>query len=123
MPAQVNAVPPYPEAIAIRVGARFVVVRAAHINWIEADGAYVRVHVRGEPARVLTRSLGMLERQVLDPQIFVRVHRSAIVNTRHILAVEPRDGGGLMLLLQDGARVECSRRRRHALEQLLHFAS
>jgi DNA-binding LytR/AlgR family response regulator len=112
----------FPEAIAIRSGAQYVVVRVADIDWIEADGNYARLYVQKHP-RLLTKSLATLEKDVLDPEVFVRVHRSAIVNTTKIAAVEPQLHGELTLVLRDGTRVQCSRRHRKRLEEKLYFTT
>jgi two-component system, LytTR family, response regulator len=112
----------YPDAIAIRSGGQYVVVRVADIDWIEADGNYARVYVQ-QRARLLTKTLGTLEREVLDPHVFVRVHRSAIVNTTKIATVEPHAHGELTLVLHDGTRVECSRRFRKNLDDRLYFTT
>jgi two-component system LytT family response regulator len=112
----------FPEAIAIRSGAQYVVVRVADIDWIEADGNYARLYVQ-KHARLLTKSLATLEKDVLDPEVFVRVHRSAIVNTTKIAAVEPQLHGELTLVLRDGTRVQCSRRHRKRLEEKLYFTT
>ena len=113
---------PYPDAIAIRSGDQYVVVRAADIDWIEADGNYARVYVRGH-ARLLTKTLAVLEAEVLDPDVFVRVHRSAIVNASKIATLEPGFHGDLTLILHDGTRVPCSRRHRKELGEKLYFTS
>jgi two-component system LytT family response regulator len=112
----------FPEAIAIKAGDSYVVTRVADIDWAEADGNYVKLHVH-KRARLLKRSLASLEEDLLDPEVFLRVHRSAIVNTRKIASVEPQFHGELSLVLQDGSRVPCSRRFRKRLETKLHFAS
>jgi two-component system LytT family response regulator len=112
----------YPEAVAIRGGDQYVVVRVADIDWIQADGNYARLHVRGRP-RLLTKTLSALEAEVLDPNVFVRVHRSAIVNTAKIAAVEPHFHGELTLIMHDGTRVPCSRRHRGRLEEQLYFTT
>jgi two-component system, LytTR family, response regulator len=112
----------YPDAIAIRTGGQYSVVRVADIDWIEADGNYAKVYVNQRP-RLLTKTLGTLEREVLDPNVFVRVHRSAIVNTTKISAVEPHFHGELTLILSDGSRVECSRRFRKNLDEKLYFTT
>ena len=51
----------------------------------------------------------------LDPQCFVRVHRSYIVNLDFLVQIEPLDTGDARLLLKDGTHVPCSRRYRQAL--------
>jgi two-component system LytT family response regulator len=112
----------YPDALAIRSGDQYVVVRVADVDWIEADGNYARLYVRGR-ARVLTRTLAALESELLDPSVFIRVHRSAIVNASKIASIEPLFHGELTLILHDGTRVPCSRRHRKRLEERLYFTT
>jgi two-component system LytT family response regulator len=112
----------FPEAIAIKTGAQYLVTRVADIDWVEADGNYVKLHIQ-KRFRLLKRSLASLEQRLLDPEVFVRVHRSAIVNTTRICAVEPLFHGELSLILRDGTRVQCSRRMRRRLEEKLFFAT
>lgn len=112
----------YPDAVAVKSGRQYVVVRATDIDWIEADGNYARLHT-GRTQRVIAKSLAALEQDVLDPTRFVRVHRSAIVNVEKIAAVEPHAHGEQTVVLHDGARVECSRRYRHLLEQRMYFTT
>lgn len=112
----------YPEAIAIRTGGQYVVVRVADVDWIEADGNYSRLYVKQRP-RLLTKTLLTLEKEVLDPGVFVRVHRSAIVNSTKIAMVEPHLHGELTLVLHDGTHVQCSRRFRERLEERMYFTT
>jgi DNA-binding LytR/AlgR family response regulator len=112
----------FPEALAIKVGAQYVVTRVADIDWIEADGNYAKVYIQKRP-RLLTKSLATLEKDVLDPENFIRVHRSAIVNAARIASVEPQLHGDLTLLLHDGTTVQCSRRFRKRLEEKLYFTT
>ena len=112
----------YPDAIAIRTGGQYLVVRVADVDWIEADGNYSKLYVKQRP-RLLTKTLLTLEKEVLDPNVFVRVHRSAIVNSTKIAVVEPHVHGELTLVLHDGTRVQCSRRFRERLEDKLYFTT
>ena len=112
----------YPDAIAIKSGTHYVVTRIADVDWIEADGNYARVYIQKRP-RLLTKSLATLEKDVLDPAVFVRVHRSTIVNAQKIATVEPEVHGDMTLVLRDGTRVQCSRRYRKRLEGRLYFTS
>ncbi len=114
--------PRYPDALAIRAGAQYAVVRVADVDWIEADGNYSRVYVQKRP-RLVSKSLATLEREVLDPSRFVRVHRSTIVNLSRVAVVDPGDHGDVDLVLHDGTRVACSRRYRERLEQRLYFTT
>jgi two-component system LytT family response regulator len=112
----------YPEAMAIKSGAHYSVVRVADVDWVEADGNYAKLYIQGR-RRLLTKSLALLEKRVLDRDMFIRVHRSAIVNVRRIVAVEPHFHGELTLVMQDGMRVRCSRRYRRYLEEKLYFTT
>ena len=112
----------YPDAIAIKTGTHYVVTRMSDIDWIEADGNYAKVHIQKRP-RLLTKSLATLEKDVLDPDVFVRVHRSSIVNAQKIASVEPDPHGDMTLVLRDGTHVQCSRRYRKQLEEKLYFTS
>lgn len=113
---------PYPESIAIRNGGQYEVLRVANIDWIAADGNYARVFVNHR-GRLLTQTLATLEREVLDPDVFVRVHRSAIVNITRIASLKSQESGGLTLTLADGTEVECSRRFRRKLDGRMYFTT
>jgi len=119
---QQQSAPRFPEAIAIKTGTQYLVARVAEIDWIEADGNYSRLYIHKRP-KLLTKSLATLEKDVLDPDVFVRVHRSAIVNATKIAAVEPQIHGDLVLQLHDGTRVQCSRRFRKRLEEKFYFTT
>ncbi len=82
-------------------------VRAADIRWCEAERNYVRLHV-ATAAHLLRSTLHDLERR-LDPERFVRVHRSSIVNVEHLTRLEPWFHGEYVAFLSDGARVRVSR--------------
>ena len=112
----------HPESIAIKTGDQYVVTPLADVDWIEADGNYARVWVN-KHARLLTKTLATLEKEVLDPDVFVRVHRSAIVNTSRIASAEPNHHGDLTLVMKDGTHVPCSRRYRDQLERKIYFSS
>jgi two-component system LytT family response regulator len=111
----------YPEVFAIRAGERYQVVRVAEIRWIEAEGSYVRLHlVHGD--RLMRQSIGDMEEKLLDPKQFLRIHRSAIVNLSRIVAVEPISRAEYEVILDDGARVPCSRGYRNQLRERVFFS-
>lgn len=92
-------------------------VRVSDIDWIESAGVHVILHLAG--AEVLHRmALADLAGQ-LDPQRFVRVHRSLIVNVDSIARLEPLSHGEFDVVMKDGARRRISRTYRAALEQCL----
>ena len=103
--------------LVVRDGARTHVVPHDDIVWIEAEDYYAAIHAQGR--RILAReSLRTLEK-TLDPATFARVHRSAIVNTRWIKAMEPLASGDQRLLLSDGTTLRVSRTHRAALVKRL----
>lgn len=99
--------------LVVKDGSRTHVLAEADIAWIEAEDYYVGIHARGR--RILAReSLKTLEDR-LDASAFVRIHRSAIVNTTWIKAIEPLASGDQKLVLTDGTVLRVSRTYRAAL--------
>jgi two-component system LytT family response regulator len=106
-----------PRRLAIKTGARTVVLDAARIEWLEAEGDYVRVHA-GRDAHLTRQTMNRFEMQLAGWR-FVRVHRSAIVNLDCIQEIHPLAGGEHVLALRSGARVTLSRGYRERLERAL----
>jgi two-component system LytT family response regulator len=107
---------PYLRRFLVRKRDRVVVVAAEDVDWIEAADYYASLHV-GDTAHLLRESLNELE-QRLDPERFVRVHRSAIVNVARVREIHPLFHGDGALVLAGGARVKLSRARRDQFERL-----
>jgi two-component system LytT family response regulator len=105
----------YLHRFAFKDGDRSIVLKAAEIIWIEAEDYCVLVHSKHGRHLVRT-SLTSLE-QRLDPQRFLRVHRTAIVNVEEVRSFH--DAGGLALTLSNGATVVVSRSRRTHVESVL----
>jgi two-component system LytT family response regulator len=86
------------------------------VDWIEAADNYVTLHagVQTYPAR---ETMGRLERE-LDPERFVRIHRSAIVQVDRIKEL-PAFRGDFVVVLRNGARVTLSRTYRRKVEAIL----
>ncbi|HVZ78364.1 MAG TPA: LytTR family DNA-binding domain-containing protein, partial [Gemmatimonadaceae bacterium] len=93
--------------IVVKTEGRLLFVRQDEIDWVEAAGNYVRLHVRGQ-AHVLRQSMKNMEAR-LDPSIFVRIHRSAIVNVDRIRELQPWLHGEYVVILEDGTRLSASR--------------
>jgi two-component system LytT family response regulator len=92
-------------------------VRVVDIDWIEAAGVYVTLHVGGK--QLLYRASLSRLAEDLDPQRFVRVHRSAMVNIDSIVRLEPLSHGEFDLILRNGGQTRVSRNYRAVLEQRL----
>lgn len=90
-------------------GARLDVIATADILWVEAQDKYVVVHTTQRTYRT-RRTIAEVE-QLLDPQMFLRVHRSCIVSLPKVVSIERTAGGATYAVLVDGARVVVSRSR------------
>ena len=102
------------DRFAIKSTGQVSFVNIAEIDWIEAADYYACLHV-GAKSHLLRRSMAELEED-LDPRVFCRIHRSAIVNLERIQALELREDGEHEVLLTDGTRLRMSRRYRKELQ-------
>jgi len=92
-------------------------IKTAEIDWIEAADYYACLHV-GPKSHLLRRSLSELEHD-LDPNVFCRIHRSAIVNLDRVRGLKLGEDGECEVSLDGGARHRLSRRYRKELESRL----
>ncbi len=106
--------------ILVRTRERSLVVNVSDIDWIEAADYYVTIHAGGKN-HLLRQTMAAFESQ-LDPEHFVRVHRSAIVNIDRVREMHPLFRGHAALILADGTRVRLSRNRREQFERLFKSA-
>ena len=105
------------DRLVVKSGGSTRFVRAVDIDWIEAAGVYVNLHVAGK--ELLYRAALNELAEKLDPRRFVRVHRSAIVNIESILQLEPISHGEFDAVLRNGSRTRVSRTYRAQLENRL----
>lgn len=97
----------YTEQFIVRSGRTRHVVPAREIRWIEAQGYYAALHA-DSGVHLIRQSLAKLE-QSLDPAQFVRIHRSTIVNARHVSAIRSDGNGALMVSIRPEVRRRASR--------------
>jgi hypothetical protein len=102
-----------PQRFLVRKLGKEFLVNAREIEWLQASGNYVNLHLRGRSYPLRTTMAGIEQR--LDPVRFVRVHRGYFVNLDYLAAIEPLDSGDARLQLHDGATIPCSRRYRAPL--------
>jgi DNA-binding LytR/AlgR family response regulator len=112
-----DAPPAHRERLMVRVGKRLVAVNVDDIDIIRASGVYADVAAKGRRYTVRA-SLRMLEAE-LDPERFVRVHRSVIVPIDRIEWFRRLGNGDGELQTTTGQRAPVSRARRPALERKL----
>jgi two-component system LytT family response regulator len=107
----------YPARFLVRSGSRMYFVRADEIEWADAAGNYVRLHAGGR-THLVRQTMTAFESQ-LDPDRFVRVHRSALVNVDRIAQIEPYVHGEYVITMRDGTRLTSSRAHGGRLRALL----
>jgi two-component system LytT family response regulator len=105
------------ERLVIKSDGRVFFLKTTDIDWIEAEGKYVRIHV-GKESHLLREAIGALEAQ-LDPQRFPRIHRSTIVNIDRIRELQPWFHNEYRVVLRDGTQLMLSRSCRKRLSELL----
>jgi two-component system LytT family response regulator len=104
--------------LVVKSRGRAVFLDADAIDWIEAASYYACLHV-GSDTHILRRTLAELEGD-LDPDRFLRIHRSAIVNLERVAGLELGEDGEHEVVLHGGARQRVSRRYRKPLQDRLH---
>ncbi|HYD78108.1 LytTR family DNA-binding domain-containing protein [Ramlibacter sp.] len=105
--------PVRPERFLVRKLRKEFLVAAADIDWLQAQGNYLGLRVKGHDYLLRSTMADFL--QQLDPARFARVHRSWAVNLDRIAEIEPLEAGDARLTMKDGSQVPCSRRFRDAL--------
>jgi two-component system LytT family response regulator len=105
------------DRLVVRTPERAFFLRADSVDWIEAAGKVVHLHV-GRTVHALRESMAELE-QELDPTRFVRVSRSVIVNLDRIQEIQPWFQGDYVLILADGTRLTSTRGYRDNMRKLL----
>jgi two-component system LytT family response regulator len=111
-------VPNYLTRLTIKTDDRVVVIKTADIDCIDSAGNYVAVNV-GKESHILRETLNALEAQ-LDPEKFLRVSRSVIVNLDRVKELQPMFKGEHIIVLQNGKRLAMTRGLRE-VEQALKF--
>lgn len=101
----------------IKSASRIVFLNVGDINWISADDYYVKLHT-GKKSHLLRETMNDLETQ-LDPEMFVRIHRSTIVNINQIKELQALFNGDYLVVLNDGTEHKLSRSRREQVQIIL----
>jgi two-component system, LytTR family, response regulator len=110
----------YLERIVVKSGGKIFFINTEEIDWIEAADNYVRLHV-GKASHLVPGTMNRLEGK-LSPAVFLRIHRSTIVNTTRIKELEPLFHGEYVITLANGKELTSSRTYRDKLQHLLENA-
>ena len=105
------------ERILVKSGGRVSFIDVESIDWVEAEGNYVRLHA-GDQVHLMRETMnGLIER--IGAQRFFRIHRSRIVNVNKVKELLIAGGGDYQVVLYDGTRLGLSRLYRDALQEQL----
>lgn len=105
-----NSREPHLARLLVRSLGRTEVVRVEDVDWFEAADNYVRLHL-GARRPVVRETLAALEKR-LDPAMFARSHRSAVVNLARVRELRVRPSGDAAVILADGMALPVSRTQR-----------
>ena len=106
----------YLDRLTVSENGRILFVKTKEIDWIEANGNYLRLHV-GARTHEMRETLNSLVRK-LDPRDFLRIHRSTIVNVHLIKEIQPWFHGYHLVLLQNGQELRMSRYQNEIAKRL-----
>jgi two-component system LytT family response regulator len=109
--------PKFLDRLAIKSRGRVIFLRTDEITWVEAAGNYLELHT-GKESHLIREPISDFE-QRLNPERFIRIHRSCIVNLECIKELQPGFGGEYLVIMNDGQQLTASRGYRERLQQLL----
>lgn len=107
-----------PDRFIIKSGGRVVFLRVEEIDWMRTVGNYVRLQV-GRDSHLMRETMTGMEVK-LNPDRFMRIHRSIIVNLDRVKEVQPWAKGESLVIMRDGTRLIMSRRYRERLNERLN---
>jgi two-component system, LytTR family, response regulator len=114
---EVRRKPHYLDRLVMKASGRIIFVAVCDVDWFDAAGNYVRVHV-GKAEYLIRETMNGLEAK-LDPSRFLRIHRETIVNVEKVLELQPLFHGNFAVLLKNGAQLTLSRGYRARVQKQL----
>ena len=108
----------YTNRIVFKSRGRIIFLPVSEIRWISAEENYVRICTQSE-THLLRETMSRIEEN-LDPQLFLRVHRSSIVNLQFVKEVRTDADGECVVILINGQKIAMSRSYRSRIQEWLH---
>jgi len=106
----------------VKTGRQAIHIAQSEVEWIEAEGNYVRIHAQGGHSGLVRSTLAAIESQLIAED-FVRIHRSALCRRSAIKGYRRKPSGALLALLASGAEAPMGRRfARHLTDELRPFS-
>ena len=109
---------PYKSRLVVKDPGRIRLVDVDEINFISGAGNYAEVHLFDDKPLLYRETLTSLEKQ-LDPNVFVRIHRSTIVRRSSVTELRPNENGDYSVILKSGEQLMLSRRNKSKLDTLI----
>lgn len=109
-----------PDRILLKSSGEIFFLKVDEIDWIEAEGDYMKFHVSGK-AHLLRETMARLEAR-LDPKRFIRIHRSTIVNIDRVRKLTPAFAGEYAVVLADGTKLRLSRGYHERMQAVMNNA-
>lgn len=111
----------YLERLVVKSVGRVFFLRTDEVDWIEAAGNYAKLHV-GREGHLIRETMNGLESK-LNPDKFLRIHRSTLVNIDRIKELNPLFSGDYTVMLKNGTELTLSRNYRDRLLELFEKSS
>jgi two-component system LytT family response regulator len=107
----------YLKRMAVQSAGKTYFIGVEDVDWIRAAENYVELHV-AQASHLIHVTMNTLEKS-LDPETFVRIHRSLIVNLRRVKEIQPMSHGDYVLLLDSGVRLQSGRTYHERIKTLM----
>ena len=114
---QDNKIPPYAHRLIVKEKKRLLIIKTAHILYINAADDFIEIHTEDGKKHLYDERLSKLE-QALDPSVFVRIHRSHIINIESVVELRPHFNGEYYVILKNNTTLKLSRSFKDNLERL-----
>ncbi|MCK9408734.1 MAG: response regulator transcription factor [Bacteriovoracaceae bacterium] len=105
----------FPEKIVVKADGKVRFIPTAEIRWIESEANYLRIHTAAVSPLIRETMTNFFKK--LDPSIFLRLHRTVIVNTTQIKELQPWLSDELIALLHDGTKLPIGRTYRKTVNE------
>ena len=107
----------YQKRLVIKSAGKILFVEVEDVDWIGAEGSYVSINIK-DKTHLMRETLKNLE-NILDPQKFLRIHRSTIINVQSIKEIYSHFRGEYIIILKNNKQLKLSRKYRKNAEKLL----
>ncbi|MDB5013194.1 MAG: two component transcriptional regulator, LytTR family [Daejeonella sp.] len=108
----------FSKKIPIKTNGRITFISIDSIIFLESDGNFTKIHTATE-SKLASTSFKQMQ-TILDPEIFVRIHKSYIINLEFLEAIEPYFHGDYYIFLKNGQKLKLSRNYKKSIEHLLN---